>query len=237
MPSLSHFCTLDLETTGLDVAVHRPVQSYLAVWSVLNLERPVAEMELIFRRDAEEVGETSHIHRITPALSDRGLPPTAALGMMGVFLRTMRSRFQDMPLVVFNAAYDMSMLIAESPVSRLSVELQRFPVIDPMVIDRQLDRYRKGKRRQTDLARLYTTLPDEILDNAHDAAVDCRILANVAVGVLEEFRLIDEDPWSLHNRQIAWAEQQKTSYARWKGIDLSAEQGWPVRRDIAALAK
>ena len=72
-----------------------------------------------------------------------------------------------MPVIAFNASYDFTVLAAES--ARYGVpQLSRFPVLDPYIMNKQVDRYRKGKRTLTALCEEYGVN----LDNAHTSAAD-----------------------------------------------------------------
>jgi DNA polymerase-3 subunit epsilon len=65
------------------------------------------------------------------------------------------------------ASYDFTVLAAE--IARYGVpQLTRFPVLDPYIMNKQVDRYRKGKRTLTALCEEYGV----VLDNAHTSAAD-----------------------------------------------------------------
>src|SRR4029453_2311275 len=56
----------------------------------------------------------------------------------------------DPPVIAFNASYDFTVLAAES--ARHGVpQLTRFPVLDPYIMNKQVDRFRKGGRKSTRL--------------------------------------------------------------------------------------
>ena len=202
------------------------VQSYAAVWSEKDLSRPVAAQELIWQQPHEEVDKTAHIHRITPALSEQGIRPIAAAMMLRLFLQSARRQFRSAPLVLFNAPYDISMLSVQN--AKLGEVLTGFNIVDPMIIDRELDRYRKGRRNQSALARHYDCATEEELSAAHDAAVDCRILARIAVNVVEKFRLTEANPDTLHSKQSEWYARQRDSFASYRGESPDSNQQFPI---------
>lgn len=77
---------------------------------------------------------------------------------------------EGIPIVVYNATYDWPLLAAELSRNDLA-QLPTVPpsiLIDPLVIDREVDRYRKGKRTLGAVAAHYGVR----LDNAHRAAQD-----------------------------------------------------------------
>lgn len=76
-------------------------------------------------------------------------------------------------LVVFNAAYDLQLL------SRTVDDFEIFgAVFDPLVVDRARDKYRKGKRRLGDIARIYGIEANEAA--AHTAAGDAEVAGRLA---------------------------------------------------------
>ena len=63
-------------------------------------------------------------------------------------------------LAIMNAPYDLTLLIAEC--DRLDTNTPTIgPVIDPLVVDKHLDRYRRGGRTLTDLAAAYRVPQDD----------------------------------------------------------------------------
>lgn len=86
-----------------------------------------------------------------------------------------RAGSAGIPIVIFNAQFDLTLIEAEA--RRLSLpgvveRVGRIPVIiDPLVIDRTLDRYRRGKRNLEAMSLHYGVRGGEDL---HDAAADVR---------------------------------------------------------------
>ncbi|AKK05641.1 DNA polymerase III epsilon subunit-like 3'-5' exonuclease [Corynebacterium mustelae] len=74
-------------------------------------------------------------------------------------------------LIVYNAAYDLTVLHSLEPSFVVAG-----PVYDPFVVDKVLDPYRKGKRTLTDLCEEYNVR----LDNAHEATSDALAAARIA---------------------------------------------------------
>ncbi|WP_216073799.1 hypothetical protein, partial [Acinetobacter baumannii] len=74
-------------------------------------------------------------------------------------------------LIVYNAAYDLSVLRALT--GDFTVD---GPVFDPFVIDRVKDKWRKGKRTLGDVSAHYGVT----LENAHEATSDALAAARIA---------------------------------------------------------
>jgi DNA polymerase-3 subunit epsilon len=102
-------------------------------------------------------------------------------------------------------------------------------VVDPLVIDRQMDKYRKGGRTLENQCRHYGVE----ISHAHDAAADALAALQLAqvlgasypdVGVL--------DARELHLAQTRWkAEQEadRVAYRARLGEPAAAEPEWPAR--------
>lgn len=135
------------------------------------------------------------------------------------------------PLVIYNAAFDWPLLLAEA--DRHGVE---FPataaVLDPLVLDKWHDRYRKGSRKLIDTAAHYGVELSEA--DAHGAAADA-----AASGLIMR-RLVDTYPElgamtlaGLQIHQTAAAEEQRMSFVkhrRTKGGEPNFDKapGWPL---------
>src|SRR5690606_47160 len=106
---------------------------------------------------------------------------------------------EGVPVVIYNAPYDLSLLHHEA--IRYGVEPLRdpLPIIDPLVIDKECDRYRKGKRTlELTSAHYHVALQD-----AHDAASDAIAAARVAQAIARTFPdVLDLTAEELHNQQI-----------------------------------
>lgn len=121
------------------------------------------------------------------------------------------------PLVVYHAPYDLTLLDRECRRHGLKTLDERLgrpvgPVIDPLVIDRYADRYRKGSRKLEAVAAHYGVS----LTAAHTADADAMAAVQVAVALAEWFPNVQIDPQQLHDRQIGWAQKQAVAYQAYK---------------------
>lgn len=146
------------------------------------------------------------------------------------------------PLVVMNAPFDLTMLDRElrrHRASSLSRYLDRAPlyVLDPRVLDKHLDRYRKGRRTLTDLCAQY----EVVLDGAHDAAADALAALEVVRAVGRRFndRLERLSPAELHTLQAVWHAAQARGLQAWfarSGAPEAVDPAWPLRPGLPAAA-
>jgi len=142
---------------------------------------------------------------------------------------------EGLPVVAMNFAYDGTVLVHELErhgLVPLADRLGATPmlVIDPLVIDRALDRFRKGKKRLADLCAAYHV---ELLD-AHDACADAIGAARVAWRMAERFPAeLQRDLLELQTLQATWHLEWAESFEEWMranvDVTIEIERHWPVR--------
>src|SRR5690606_10096723 len=113
----------------------------------------------------------------------------------------------------------------------------RLLVLDPRVLDKHLDRYRKGRRTLTDLCAHYGVS----LEEAHDAAADAVAALEVTRAVGQRFasRLERLSPGELHTLQAVWHAAQARGLQAWfarSGTEEAVDPAWPLRPDLPAAA-
>ena len=133
-----------------------------------------------------------------------------------------------------NARYDLSLLDRECRrhgVTPLSERLggTPAPVIDPLVLDKHADRYRRGKRNLQALCAHYGVA----LTGAHQAGADAVAAAGVARRLGEAFPAVGGIPLAdLHALQVRAAAEQAASFQQYlrRTSDPQArvEPAWPV---------
>jgi DNA polymerase III epsilon subunit-like protein len=87
------------------------------------------------------------------------------------------------PVVAYNAPFDFSLLKYEALRHGIPPILEPSPVIDPLVLDKAHDRFRRGKRTLEAVAAHYA-VP---LVGAHDAAADAIAAGRVAQALARRF--------------------------------------------------
>ena len=136
-------------------------------------------------------------------------------------------------LVVMNAPFDLSLLDAECARHGVPTVADRIgnvaPVIDPLVLDRAADKYRKGRRNLESLAVHYGVQ----LDAAHAADADARAALDVALRIAEAFPKLHVPARVLHSWQVQWHEKWAEGYQaflRGSGKPAAVIDGsWPLR--------
>ena len=214
----------DLETTGLDVTTARIVTATVAT---LNQNGEVLELREWLVNPGVEIPEVaSNVHGVTTEMAVRdGIDPAKAVAEI---IEVLARHNAEMPLVAFNAPYDFSILKAEALRYSLA-ELDPKPVIDPLVLDKQVDRYRKGKRNLGVMSEHYGIK----LEDAHNSTADAVAAGRIAQKLARKFAELAIDANELHEMQKLWSDQQSESFADYlrkqNRPDYQAELGWPIK--------
>lgn len=214
----------DTETTGLETATARIVTA--------------AAIEVgpsgVVKRDNWLVDpcipippEATKVHGITDEMVVAGLKPLIAIpsivSRLGVAWR------DGLPVIIMNAVYDLSILTEEADrVAQDSFTLG--PVLDPMVIDRGMDPYRKDKRNLAALAVHYGVKQEGAHSAEGDALCAARIVWVQAAryDALADFSLEDMQAWqTLKHRE--WAAGFQRMLRRTKPHTV-IDGSWPMKK-------
>ncbi|MFJ1700359.1 exonuclease domain-containing protein [Streptomyces sp. NPDC088252] len=226
----SEFAAFDLETTGTDLEEARIVTSCVAwirgdgtvrdAWSALvnpGIEIPTS---------------ASDVHGFTTELAEAGLDPQDALP--GIVNALSDALGMGIPVVAFNARYDFTILDRDcrrNDVQTLSSRTANVvrPILDPFVLDKAVDKYRKGRRTLSTMSELYGVE----LTNAHDATADAIAAAQVARVIIRQYKGLQMPAEQLHKAQEVWARQQAVSLERYfrekdGNPDIVLDKAWPI---------
>lgn len=141
---------------------------------------------------------------------------------------------KDVPLVAFNGGFDLAIL--ENELTRLGLPTlaQRLghdiaPMVDPLVVDRGVDRYRKGKRTLTDMLALFGIEQDGQL---HTADVDVSATLDVLRAIVAKHpQLAASSLADLHREQIGWHRtwaENFNEFLKKKGKTPDVNTSWPL---------
>ncbi|MEU0988683.1 3'-5' exonuclease [Streptomyces sp. NPDC005953] len=229
----------DTETTGIDVEQDRIVSAALVVQDAAG-SRPWTTRWLInpgipVPRSAIDVHGLTDDH-----LQRNGRWPAPVMEEIARALAEQCAAAR--PLVVMNAPFDLTMLDRElrrhraAPLTRY---LENVPlcVLDPRVLDKHLDRYRKGRRTLTDLCAHY----EVELEGAHDAGADAVAALEVTRAIGRRFcaRMERLSPPELHTLQAVWHAAQARGLQAWfarSGTPEPVDPAWPLRPQLSAAA-
>ncbi|MGL3150805.1 3'-5' exonuclease [Microbacterium sp. A82] len=224
---LGRIGVFDLETTGVDVSADRIVTAHVGVLDAKG--REIAARSWMADPGIPIPDGAAAVHGVTTAQAQRdGHPAAEVVSEITAALRALFA--QGMPVVAYNASYDFSLLTNECLRHGIAPLETPGPIIDPLVIDKAVDRYRKGKRTLEVVAQHYG-VP---LDGAHEASADAIAAGRVAQAIARSFELAPSAQ-DLHTQQISWARTQAESlteyFIRIGRLDASdaLDGTWPVR--------
>ena len=218
----------DLETTGVDIDSSHIVSACVAL---LDGDGEVVERWDWLADPGVEIPEAaSAVHGITTErVQAEGRGASVVVAEITQTLRTLFAL--GIPVTIYNAPYDLSLLDRECRRHDLAPISDPHPVIDPLVLDKAVDRYRKGKRTLEAAAERYGVA----LDDAHDAGADAIAAGRVAQALARAYPAeLGVEAHRLHRRQTVWYAEQAARFQdyirRAKGDqDYVASTAWPVR--------
>ena len=216
----------DLETTGVDPEQDRIVTAAVAEWD----NGPKRVRTWLADPDVEIPPGAARIHGIsTERARAEGRP--AAEVVAEVVAALVAAVHAGQPVVAMNAPFDLTMLEAEAERHGVrSLFSSSVPIVlDPRVLDKNVDRYRRGRRRLEDLCTRYGVVHGGAHDAGADAVAACAVTA--AIG--------DEYPWigktslvELHELQVRWAaDQQAGLRAHFEATPGQAHRAATVRTE------
>lgn len=217
----------DCETNGLNTATDRIVTAAL-------IQSNGQPREWLSDLDGAEIPEAaSKVHGIsTEHAHAHGRPAKEVVEEIASAVAGELSAGRA-ALVVMNAPFDLPLLDAECArygVATVGARVGRVePVIDPLVMDRRIDRYRKGKRNLETLAALY----EVTLTEAHSAKADAQAALEVAVAMAHRYEQLQVPALEMHRLQIQWHASwaaQFQGFLRRRGERGAVVDGvWPLR--------
>jgi DNA polymerase-3 subunit epsilon len=217
----------DLETTGLDL---RQARIVTACATVIDENGVVVGDEVEWLADPGiEIPEmAASVHGITTEMARANGRPAAEV--VAEIVNKLRGFFDaGVPVVAYNAPYDFTILREEAIRYGVTPLAGPAPVIDPLVIDKFLDRYRSGKRRLENTAEFYGVQ----LSDAHNATADAVAAGRVAQAIARKFAdRLSIEAIDLHNLQIGWSKDLDESFARFmraKDPSFQTSIGWPEK--------
>lgn len=221
----------DTETTGTNVEKDRIVTVALVHSVGPGRENETVATWLI--DPGVEIPEPAQrVHGIsTEHARTHGMQPAEALDEVASMI--VETLGKDVPLVAFNIGFDLAILENEltrlglpTLVDRLGHDIT--PVIDALVVDRGVDRYRKGKRKLVDLLEHYGIQQDGRL---HTADVDVSSTLDVLRAIVDAHPKVGASSLEdLHREQIAWHRAWAENFNQFlerKGKTPDVPLSWP----------
>lgn len=223
----SELTVFDLETTGVNTREARIVTACVAR---INAAGDVVSMSTWLADPGVEIPlAAQQVHGISTEVARRdGRPVADVIAEIADVLR--ESLRAEIPVVAYNAPYDFGVLRAESKRHNIPVIGDPAPIVDPLVIDKEVDRYRKGKRTLTVACEFYGV----DLGDAHNADADAIAAGRVALAIANKYpEQLAMTAMELHLKQQEWSQRQEENFAEYMrkaGREFSPRYGWPLGR-------
>jgi DNA polymerase III subunit epsilon len=227
---MSWFETLgvfDLETTGIDVESSRIVSAHVGVLDATGTA--IEKTDWLADPGIDIPAQASAVHGITTERARaEGRPAAEVVAEIVASLRSIFDR--GIAVAIYNAPYDLTLLNREARRYGIEPLAAPGPVIDPLVIDKAVDKYRKGKRTLEAAALVYGV----DLTDAHDAGADAVAAGRVAQALARAHAAdLVIDVADLHALQIGWCADQAASFQdymrRTKDPGFTTSGSWPER--------
>lgn len=210
----------DLETTGINVETARIVTAAAVDYKAGDGPDTLPDRARLWLSDvggAEIPAEATAVHGVTTehARANGRSAAQVADEIADVLAAALST---GIPVVAMNGRYDFTVLDRElrrynlrTLWERIGGEVPPGPVIDPYILDKQADKYRKGSRKLEDLATHYGVT----LAAAHTADADALAAVQVAVAIAEKYPQLQVHPQQLHVWQVRWAAEQAASFQQY----------------------
>lgn len=212
------FAVLDFEATAPDPFRGRPVSFCFAIVDASG--QVEGELSALINCGEDSSDEAIAVHGLTnERVRLEGIDPATACAQIAGMI-TLAAEKQT-PLVIMNARFDWTLLLEEA--KRHGVTVPSIDILDPGMLDKGMDRYRKGKRRLTDLCAHYGVE----LVGAHDALADAIAAARLARAIIRRWpRLQVENPAGLK----LWQSRVFEEYRAFLCSDGRKQitKGWPI---------
>ena len=219
----------DLETTGVDVSEDRIVTAHVGLLDARGAA--ILARDWIADPGIDIPAAATAVHGITSEYARAiGAPATDVVEQITDTLRSLLDA--GIPVVAYNAAFDFSLLAHEAARHGIPPLRNPSPVIDPLILDKAYDRFRRGKRTLAMVAEHYAVR----LDDAHEASADAVAAGRIAQALAGRFAgLMPPEADELHTQQIAWARAQAASLTEYfisigrLDPDARLDGSWPIR--------
>lgn len=220
----------DTESTDKDPETASIVTSCLAILRPDG--KPKDSWEVLLNCGTPINPAATEVHGITDEMATAGKDPNIVLPQ--IVDQLAEAMENGTPVVAFNGRFDFTLLDRDCRrrgLKTLSDALGRplGPVLDPYVMDKAVDQYRKGLRKLKVMCEHYDV---ELLD-WHNATADAIAAGRLAQTLIRQFRGLQLPLNTLHRAQQLWAAQQAASlerYLRRKENDdtITCESAWPL---------
>lgn len=224
MPDFDELLCFDTETTDATAATAGIVTAFLGILTPEGVFRRTKNW--LVKPHIPITPGAEAVHGVSNEIANRdGMDSALAIQEIVAALE----KYRDLPLVIYNAPFDLTLTAAEARRNGLTFEVGDRLIIDPLVIDRGVDKYRKGSRKLGDTAKHYGV---EVEGALHDAEVDSLNTGLIAQKVLTHPSVKDLTAEQLMTQQAEWHRAWAVNFQDYltrMGKDASGvNEHWPI---------
>ena len=225
---MTRFAGFDIESTGIS-----PAEDRIVTFSII-FEGEVYEWMV---DPGIEIPEgASNVHGVTTEMARAdGLPPSEALPEIWESFKNL-SAWDDVMLTAYNCPFDLTMLREElkrhGVIDHDSTEVEelvsKMGIIDPLVVDKATNPYRRGSRKLVDVAEHHGFS----LTNAHNSTADVEATMYLASMFMTKFTDKATPAQLMELQATAKAEQSASLSAYFKKQgreDWEVDGSWPIQ--------
>ena len=211
---------LDFETTGVDPLTAAPVSVAFGPVDVAGSFEPW--VACLVDPGCEIPAEATAVHRITTAMARGGQPRRVVAAAIAERL-SRNVATEHLPLVIYNAPFDWPIFVLEAQRAQVQLPAGQW-IVDPLLLDRTLERYRRGSRKLADVARRWgVELP---ATQAHTAGADVVAAVQTARAIARAWGPLPDERSTASLRKTdlhfpGFQRRQGELYAAWRD-DLNA---------------
>lgn len=213
--------TLDTETSGVDTDNDRIISFFMRA---KDGDETLFEQEWIIDPGIEIPEGASEVHGMTTEWVRENGRKDVAKAIEEIVHELSEYGHQGFLICGYNSSFDLAILEAEAKrhnkgVQALRVKdgMPKYRFLDPLIIDRHIDKYRKGGRKLMDVARNYGIVIEE--DKLHNASYDVEVTEKLIPLVLNRaWQVLKHDRHGLTPDQFidklqVWQKKWKADWA------------------------
>ncbi|MBC9706659.1 MAG: 3'-5' exonuclease [Enterococcus sp.] len=222
------FLSIDTETTGIDPFSERVVTMSMVVNYPDDMNRPDVIKEWLINPGVDIPESAAAVHGVTNEMAQaNGVVPEIALAEIATALTKWDATGN--PVVIFNSQFDATLLRNEFDRNNIDYNGEFTRVIDPYVLDRFVDKWRKGKRTLEAMSEHYGVTLTDAHNSSADSIAAAQILRKMGEKHSDKLNLSSEDLFVIQQKAKKEQAESMQKYFTSKGQEAFVPTAWPFR--------
>lgn len=222
------FLSIDTETTGIDPHTERVVTMSMVVNYPADMNRPDAVKEWLINPGVDIPESASNVHGVTNEMAQaNGMAPEIALAEIAAALTKWDATGN--PIVIFNSQFDATLLLAEFARHNIDYSGDFSRVVDPYVLDRWVDKWRKGKRTLEVMSNHYGVNLTDAHNSSADSIAAAQILRKMGVKFSKELNVSSDELFTIQRNAKKEQAESLQKYLIKNDPTAFVPTAWPFR--------